>query len=96
MALYVSGHLLFVRDGTLFAQAFDDHALQTNGDPVRIGDHVGYRGGAFGYVAVTESPAGVLAHGPSVGLTTSLRWYDRGLSEAQARPWGWSAVAMLS
>ena len=41
MALYASGHLLFVRDGTVFAQAFDDRALQTSGDPVRISDHVG-------------------------------------------------------
>ena len=77
MALYASGHLLFVRDGTLFAQAFDDRALQTSGDPVRIGDHVGYWNAAFGYAAVTVSPAGVLAHGPSMGLTTSLRWHDR-------------------
>jgi len=77
MALYASGHLLFVRDGTLFAQAFDDRALQTSGDPVRIGDHVGYWSAAFGYAAVTVSPAGLLAHGPSVGLTTSLRWHDR-------------------
>ena len=77
MALYASGHLLFVRDGTLFAQAFDDRALQTSGDPVRIGDHVGYWAAAFGYAAVTVSPAGVLAHGPSVGLTTSLRWHER-------------------
>jgi len=77
MALYASGHLLFVRDGTLFAQAFDDRALQTSGDPVRIGDHVGYFTAAFGYAAVTVSPAGVLAHGPTVGLTTSLRWHDR-------------------
>src|SRR5439155_11515634 len=29
------------------------------------------------YAAVSVSPAGVLAHGPSVGLTTSLRWHDR-------------------
>src|SRR5207249_1804124 len=77
LALYASGHLLFVRDGTLFAQAFDDRALQTSGDPVRIGDHVGYWTAGFGYAAVTVSPAGVLAHGPSVGLTTSLRWHDR-------------------
>src|SRR6476661_3836638 len=75
--LYASGHLLFVRDGTLFAQAFDDRALQTSGDPVRLGDHVGYWTSAFGYAAVTASPAGVLAYGPSVGLTTSLRWHDR-------------------
>jgi hypothetical protein len=77
MALYASGHLLFVRDGTLFAQAFDDRALQTSGDPVRIGDHVGHWTAALGYAAVTVSSAGVLAHGPSVGLTTSLRWHDR-------------------
>jgi Tol biopolymer transport system component len=77
MAVYASGHLLFVRDGTLFAQAFDDRALQTNGDPVGIGDHVGYWTAGMGYAAVTVSPSGVLAHGPRVGLTTSLRWRDR-------------------
>jgi Tol biopolymer transport system component len=31
----------------------------------------------MGYAAVTVSPSGVLAHGPRVGLTTSLRWRDR-------------------
>jgi Tol biopolymer transport system component len=77
MALSASGHLLFVRDGTLFAQAFDDRALQTSRDPVRLGDHVGYWTAAFGYAAVTVSPAGVLATGTNVRLTTSLRWHDR-------------------
>src|SRR5206468_4644743 len=77
MVLYASGHLVFVRDGTLFAQTFDDRALQTSGDPVRIGDHVGYWAAGFGYAAVTVSPAGVLAHGPSVRSTTSLRWHAR-------------------
>ena len=77
MAVYASGHLVFVRDGTLFAQAFDDRTLQTNGDPVRIGDHVGYWTAGMGYAAVTASPSGVLAHGPRMGLTTSLRWRDR-------------------
>jgi Tol biopolymer transport system component len=77
MAVYASGHLLFVRDGTLFAQAFDDRTLQTNGDAVRIGDHVGYWTAGMGYAAVTVSPSGVLAHGARVGLTTSLHWRDR-------------------
>ena len=77
MAVYASGHLVFVRDGTLFAQAFDDRTLQTSGDPVRIGEHVGYWTAGLGYAAVTVSPSGVLAHGPSVRLTTSLRWHDR-------------------
>ena len=77
MAVYASGHLVFVRDGTLFAQAFDDRTLQTSGDPVRIGEHVGYWTAGLGYAAVTVSSTGVLAHGPSVRLTTSLRWHDR-------------------
>jgi Tol biopolymer transport system component len=84
MAVYASGHLVFVRDGTLFAQAFDDRALQTGGDPVRIGDHVGYWTAGLGYAAVTASAAGLLAHGPSVRLTTSLRWFHR--SGASAGP----------
>ena len=76
-AVYASGHLLFVRDGILFAQAFDDRALRTSGEPVRVADGVGYWAGAFAYTAVTASSSGVLAHGPSVVFTTSLRWHDR-------------------
>ena len=72
-----SGYLLFVRDGILFAQAFDDRALQTRGEAVRIADRVGYFSATIGYVAVTVSPAGVLAYGPSVAMTTSLQWRDR-------------------
>src|SRR4029453_7836196 len=40
-------------------------------------DHVGYWTAGMGYAAVTASPSGVLAHGPRMGLTTSLRWRDR-------------------
>jgi Tol biopolymer transport system component len=76
-AVYASGHLLFVRDGILFAQAFDDRALRTSGEPVRVADGVGYWAAAFAYTAVTASSSGVLAHGPSVVFTTSLRWHDR-------------------
>ncbi len=75
--MYTSGHLLFVRDGILFAQAFDDRALRASGDPIRISDGVGYWASAFAYTAVTASSSGVLAHGPSVVFTTSLRWHDR-------------------
>jgi Tol biopolymer transport system component len=84
MAVYASGHLVYVRDGTLFAQAFDERALQTAGDPIRIGEHIGYWTAGLGYAAVTVSATGVLAHGPSVRLTTSLRWHDR--SGASAGP----------
>ena len=76
-AVYASGRLLFVRDGILFAQAFDDRALRTSGEPIRVADGIGYSAGAFAYTAVTASSAGLLAHGPSVVFTTSLRWHDR-------------------
>ena len=65
-AVYASGHLLFVRDGILFAQAFDDRALRTSGEPIRVADGVGYWASTFAYTAVTASASGVLAHGPSV------------------------------
>ena len=77
MALYASGHLLFVREGILFAQRFDDRAFRTTGEPMRIADHVGYFTGAFGYFAGTASSTGVLVFGPGVALTTQLRWLGR-------------------
>ena len=76
-AVYASGHLLFVRDGILFAQPFDDRTFRTRGEPARIADGVGYWATAFAYTAVTASTSGVLAFGPSVVFTTSLRWHDR-------------------
>ena len=75
--LYTSGYLLLVRDGILFAQAFDDRALQTRGQAVQIADRVGYFSATLGYIAVTASRVGALAYGPSVATTTSLQWRNR-------------------
>ena len=76
-AVYAPGHLLFVRDGILFAQAFDDRALRTSGELIRVADGVGYWASSFAYSAMTASSSGVLAYGPNVVFTTSLRWRDR-------------------
>jgi hypothetical protein len=77
LAMYSSGFLWFVRGGTLFAQAFDDRTIRTTAEPIRVADGVGYQGG-LGYAAISVSANGLLAHGPPVTLTTSLRWRDRG------------------
>ena len=74
-ALYSQEHLLFVRDGMLFAQAFDARSLEASGEPIRVGNNVGYFQSSFGYAAVTASPTGALAYGPTVAPATSLRWY---------------------
>ena len=70
-----------MRDGILFAQAFDERALRTSGEPFRVADGVGYWAAAFAYTAVTASSSGVLAHGPNMVFTTSLRWHDRAGSD---------------
>jgi Tol biopolymer transport system component len=82
LAVHAAGRLLFVRDATLFAVAFDERLLQTRGDPVRVADHVGYSGGTFGYGAFSASRNGALAYGPSVVTTTSLQWRARSGSAA--------------
>jgi len=69
-------HMLFMRDDTLMAQAFDPTRLEVSGDPFQIADQVGtlFGTGAAGF-AVSEG--GVLA----LRLTTMneriLRWFDR-------------------
>jgi Tol biopolymer transport system component len=84
MAVYSSGHLLFARDGALFAQSFDDRTLRTAGEPIRIGDHVGYFTASLGFASITASSTGVLVFGPDAALTTSLRWLDRAGTSAGA------------
>ena len=61
----------------LFAQGFDTGTLKTTGEPIRVGNNVGYFQSSFGYAAVTESANGALVYGPTVAPTTSLRWFDR-------------------
>ncbi len=77
MGVYSEGRLLFARDSMLFAQTFDAATLETRGEAVRIADRVGYFSPSFGFMAVAVSPTGVLVTGPSVAMTTELRWFDR-------------------
>lgn len=77
LAAYGSGYLVFVRDGVMFAQAFDTRSFKLSGEPIRVADGVGYFHGITGYNAVTASADGTLAFGPSIGTTTSLQWHTR-------------------
>jgi Tol biopolymer transport system component len=75
--VYTSGYLLFVRDGALFAQRFDEKTLRVSGEPQRIADGVGFFSESSGFSAIAASSAGVLAYGPSIGTTTVLQWLTR-------------------
>jgi len=76
IALPIPGHLLFVRDGILFAQPIDDATVTTRGEPIRIADGVGFALGTSGYSPMSAVGT-TLAFGPTVRLTTGLQWFDR-------------------
>jgi Tol biopolymer transport system component len=75
-ARYASGHLLYVKEGTLLAHPFDVSTLSTTGHPVPIVDHVSYSTvlGAF-----SASQGGVLTYRNAVssGDDMQLTWLDR-------------------
>ncbi len=75
-ALYGSGHLLFLRDGTLMAQPFDSTSLTLTGEPRTIAEQVSY-GAGLGRAAVSVSDTGVLAYSRGANSATELVWTDR-------------------
>ena len=75
--LFASGHLLFMRDGLLFAQTFDLQTLRMTGEPARIADGVGFYESAFGYAAIDASANGVIAFGPALRATKVIQTFDR-------------------
>jgi len=82
--VYVSGHLLFVRQGTLFAQAFDPISLALSGKPFRVAEQVAW---LIGFpAAVSASSTGtVIFRSRSAGPLFSPRqlvWFDRSGNEA--------------
>ena len=69
------GYLLFVREGTLFAQRFDAAALALAGDPVRIAESLlpaAYTGNGF-----SVSRSGVLTYRTFVEEDRQFAWFDR-------------------
>ena len=72
-----TGHLLFVRENALFAQAIDSTRLEVTGSAVRVADRVAM-GGSFQEAAVSASNAGaILYRGATAGGGRQLTWFDR-------------------
>ncbi len=69
-----SGHLLFLRDGTLMAQRFDLGSLALAGPAVPIAEDVG-TSLAHGFFSVSNN--GVLAYRTGTVGGTRLAWFDR-------------------
>jgi eukaryotic-like serine/threonine-protein kinase len=77
---YVAGRLVFWRDGSLIAQAFDIDRARLTGTPNTLADHV--HGFAITGFAAFSASAGTLVYQAGVS-TGRLEWLDR-----QGRPLG--------
>src|SRR5262249_49781338 len=70
-----SGHLIFVRDGTLMAQPFDVQRLSLTGEVVPIAEQVSED--SNGHTEFSVSEKGVLAYRKNSAVSRRLIWVDR-------------------
>jgi serine/threonine protein kinase len=72
-----TGYLLFMREGTLMAQPFDNHRLELKGQAMPVAEQVGDNGGGTGgYGGFAASANDVLVYWRGGG-DRQLTWYDR-------------------
>jgi eukaryotic-like serine/threonine-protein kinase len=67
------GRLLFMREGTLMAQAFDSRRLALLGEPIAVAEQVG---NLFLSASFSASGNGILAY-RRASAPSALTWYDR-------------------
>jgi len=71
---YTMGHILFLRDGTLMAQAFDERKLQPTGDAVVVAEQIATN---LSRAAFSVSPKGILSYRNGSATDWQFTWYDR-------------------
>ena len=70
-----SGHLVFWRDGSLWAVPFDPDRLEVRGDPVLVVD--GVQSFSSGVAAYTVADNGTLVYLPAEATTSTVGWVNR-------------------
>jgi eukaryotic-like serine/threonine-protein kinase len=68
------GYVLFLREGTLMAQAFDNRRLELTGEAVPIAEQVGTNAAVSGFFAASDN--GVLAFRTGGGGNRQFKWVD--------------------
>jgi Tol biopolymer transport system component len=69
-----AGYLLFMREGALMAQPFDNRRMELKGHPAPVADQLGNK---VGHGAFSASANDVLVFQRSVVSDRQLTWYDR-------------------
>src|SRR5262249_40804359 len=72
-----AGHLLFDRDGSLFAQPFDAARLKTSGQPVPIAQNLATNTFFWRKATLCASEDGTVAYGTASNAPSTLSWVDR-------------------
>jgi serine/threonine protein kinase len=75
-AVYASGHLLFVRQGELFARPFDATRPALTGAPFRVEGRVSVNPG-LSLASLAASASGTIAYGSGSIRRTQFTWLDR-------------------
>jgi eukaryotic-like serine/threonine-protein kinase len=70
------GYLLYVRERTLFAHAFDPKTWQLSGSPYRVVQD-GIHEHSYGMALFSASATGVLVYRSELGLGGQFVWFDR-------------------
>ena len=74
-AVYGPGHLLFIRQGTLFAQPFDPDRLTLTGNPIRMAEQVS--GDAFGAPLSASAAGPIVYRAGAIPRQRQFVWVDR-------------------
>jgi Tol biopolymer transport system component len=80
---FAAGHVLFVRDGTLFAQPFDTEKLRFAGDPVPVVSQEMEQDVGLGKAGFSVADSGVLVYQSRRTYSSRLVWFDRSGKEQQ-------------
>jgi len=96
-AAYTPGYLLFMRQGTLMAQPFDEKRLELKGEAFPIAEHVLYSNLVW-WGMFSASANGVLAYmGSATGSPGQLLWFDLSGKQLHAASepgdFGWHQVS---
>jgi Tol biopolymer transport system component len=75
-AMYAQGHLVFIRETTLYAQPFDPDQRTLSGSPFSVAERVQISTGS-GAGAFSVSQDGLLVYQPTNAGLSQLAWFDR-------------------
>ena len=75
--VYADGHLLFYRDGSLFAQRFDPKSLQASGQMLPVAQHVSALPVFWREATFCAAENGTVVYGTESSAPSALLWLDR-------------------